>query len=157
MAEGLAESGGVEGARTRRMRVAVVERVIEHARRAAPEECCGLLIGRGADIIEAIAARNIADQRATRFLIEPQDHLDALRRARRRGLEVVGFYHSHPRSAAAPSETDLAEANYPHHLFLIVGLGLAAAGARSPDIRLYEYSEGTFLQIGFVVSPCAPA
>jgi proteasome lid subunit RPN8/RPN11 len=136
-----------------RVRVAVVERVIEHAQRTAPEECCGLLIGGGAEVIEAVAARNIADQRAARFLIEPRDHLDALRSARSRGLEVVGFYHSHPRSAAAPSETDLAEANYPHQLSLIVGLGPAGPCPRSPDVRLYEYSEGTFLQIGFVVSP----
>jgi len=76
-----------------------------------------------------------------------------LRNARCRGLDVVGFYHSHPRSAALPSETDLAEANYPHHLVLIVGLGPADSGPRPPEIRLYEFSAGTFLQIGYVVSP----
>lgn len=153
MADGLAESGDLEHRCMKRLRVAVVERVIEHARRTAPEECCGLLIGGGAEIVEAVAARNIADRRATRFLIEPQDHLDALRNARCRGLDVVGFYHSHPRSAATPSETDLAEANYPHHLVLIVGLGPADSGPRPPEIRLYEFSAGTFLQIGYVVSP----
>ena len=148
-----AESGDCGHGCLKRLRVAVVERVITHARRTAPEECCGLLIGGDAEIVEAVAARNIADRRAIRFLIEPQDHLDALRNARRRGLEVVGFYHSHPRSAATPSETDLAEANYPHHLLLIVGLGPVGLGSRSPEIRLYEYSAGSFLQIGYLVSP----
>jgi proteasome lid subunit RPN8/RPN11 len=153
MEDRLAGSGDVGRRCLKRLRFVVVERVIKHARRTAPEECCGLLIGGAAEVVEAVAARNIADQRAIRFVIDPQDHLDALRSARRRGLEVVGFYHSHPRSTATPSETDLAEANYPHHLFLIVGLGPVGLGPRSPEIRLYEYSAGSFLRIGYVVSP----
>lgn len=128
-----------------RVRIAVIDRVVDHARRLAPHECCGVLIGDDEDILDAVPAKNIADRPAVRFLIDPKDHLAALRDARRRGLDVVGFYHSHPRSAAIPSDTDRAEATYPRHLFLIVGLKDA-----TPDLQLYWLLDGNFLPTPFV-------
>ncbi|PYQ93182.1 MAG: hypothetical protein DMF96_30735 [Acidobacteria bacterium] len=104
------------------MRVARValQSIVAHAREAVPAECCGLLLGRDTAILEALRTRNIADEPASRFLIDPQDHFNGRRDARRRGLDVVGFYHSHPRSPATPSETDRAEASYADHLYLFV-------------------------------------
>lgn len=113
---------------TFRIRQAALDSVIAHARAEAPAECCGMLIGRGAAIDEAVRANNIAAGPA-RFCIDPKDHIDARRDARARGLEVLGFYHSHPHSPAWPSETDVAEAAYPDAVHLIVSLagGVAAA------------------------------
>jgi desampylase len=126
--------------------------VLRHAREAAPEECCGILLGRvdaGAiSIAEAHPARNIADRRETRFAIDPADHFAVIREARRRGLEVVGFYHSHPRSAAEPSETDRLEAGGSGDLWLIVG-----ASAGGPDVRLFRALAGNFLPIALVTAP----
>ena len=116
-----------------------------HARETVPEECCGLLLGRDGEVVEAARARNIADDRVTRFLIDPEDHFAARRAARARGLDVVGFYHSHPRSAAEPSARDLAEFSYPHHLYLIVSLNVEPAG-----IGLFRLDEGNFHPISFV-------
>ena len=56
--------------------------VVAHAREAAPDECCGLLLGRKDAIVEAIRARNIAADPATRFVIDPADHFGAIRTAR---------------------------------------------------------------------------
>ena len=71
------------------------------------------------------------------------DHIRARRDARDAGLDVVGFYHSHPHSAPAPSETDLALATYPNHLYVIVGLKGEAA-----DVRVYRFTGTAFeLQI----------
>ena len=122
----------------------VLRDVLAHARDAAPGECCGLLVGRGDAVIEAVRARNVAGQ-PNRFLIDARDHIDGRRDARQRGLEVLGFYHSHPHSSAAPSETDREEAGYPDHLFLIVGLR-----DQPPDIRLFTLDGGNFLQVPFV-------
>ena len=117
----------------------VRDRLVAHAREAAPDECCGVLLGRGDDIIEAVRARNAAESASTRFVIDPKDHIDARRDARTRGLDVLGFYHSHPRSGAAPSDTDLAEAVYPGGLYIIVGLG-----ADPPEVRVFGFDNGNF-------------
>jgi proteasome lid subunit RPN8/RPN11 len=122
----------------------VVRCIVEHARREAPRECCGLLVGTGGAITDAVPARNIAD-RPTRFLIDPQDHIDALRDARRRGLAVLGFYHSHPNSSAVPSEIDRAEVTYPDHLYLIAGLA-----SEPPEIAVYTFADGNFQQLAVV-------
>ena len=117
---------------------AVRDAVVAHARDAAPAECCGLLVGAHGAISSAVRARNLSPD-ASRFLIDPRDHIDARREARAAGLDVVGFYHSHPRSEAKPSPRDLAEASYPNHLCLIVGLLGEAA-----EIRLYRFTGETF-------------
>lgn len=99
----------------------MLDRVAAHARDALPAECCGVLIGTSSAILEAVRAGNLAGDPSRRFLIDPRDHIAAVRAARHRGLAVVGFYHSHPRSEARPSPADLEAASYPDHLYLIVG------------------------------------
>src|SRR5258706_7074574 len=112
-----------------RIRHAALEAVIAHARAAQPAECCGMLLGTGLSIDEAIRANNTAVS-STRFLIDPKDHIQARRDARSRGLEVIGFYHSHPHSSTRPSPTDVAEATYLEAVYLIVSLegGVATIG-----------------------------
>jgi len=102
-----------------------------------------MLLGTPDVVIDARRARNLATD-ANRFLIDPKDHIDARREARARHLEIVGFYHSHPRSAPVPSPTDLAEASYPDHLYLIVGLA-----GEQPDARLYRLEAGGFTELTF--------
>jgi proteasome lid subunit RPN8/RPN11 len=121
---------------------AVRDAIVAHAREEAPAECCGMLVGSAGTITSAVRARNVAGE-PSRFLIDPVDHIRARRDARDAGLDVVGFYHSHPHSAPAPSETDLAEATYPNHLYVIVGLKGEAA-----DVRVYRFTGTAFeLQI----------
>ena len=121
-----------------------LETIIAHARAAAPAECCGMLIGCDASIAEAVRAKNIAES-PTRFLIDPQDHIDARRSARRRGLEVLGFYHSHPHSPARPSPTDVAEAAYPEAVHLIVSIEAGAA-----DARLFRIERGSATELPLI-------
>jgi proteasome lid subunit RPN8/RPN11 len=116
-------------------------KIVAHARDAAPAECCGLLVGRSDEIVDAMRTRNIAGD-PLRFVIDPKDHIDGRREARRRGLEVVGFYHSHPRSPAEPSDTDVAEASYPDHLYLIVSLA-----AEPPAMSLFRLENGGFVRV----------
>jgi proteasome lid subunit RPN8/RPN11 len=127
------------------VRVAVREAIVAHAREAAPDECCGVLFGREGVVVEAVRTRNVARSPRTRYEIDPGDHIDARRDARRRGLAIVGFYHSHPGGGAAPSPTDLADATYPGHLYVIVGLGIG-----EPDVRVFEFDHGNFREQGLV-------
>jgi desampylase len=122
-----------------------VESAVAHAREAAPDECCGLLLGRDDQIVEAARARNIAAEPRSRFLIDPRDHIDIRRTARGRGLDVIGFYHSHPGSPATPSARDVAEFTYPGSLYAIVSLASEPA-----EIQLFRLDEGNFHPVSFV-------
>lgn len=102
------------------VRVALDE-IVSHARDIAPLECCGVLLGVGDRVTSALRGRNI-DPSPNRFLLDPADHIAARRQARATHQEVVGFYHSHPRSAAVPSPSDVAEASYPDAVSVIVGV-----------------------------------
>jgi len=124
-----------------RIRRAALDVIIAHARAAAPDECCGMLVGKEASIDEAVLARNIEASPA-RYLIDPKDHIDARRDARSRGLEVIGFYHSHPHSPAWPSPADVTEAAYPDSVYLIVSLEGAA-----PEARLFQIAHGSAIEL----------
>src|SRR5215831_14161833 len=123
------------------MASSVADAVIAHAAECRPRECCGILLGTADHISEAVRAANLAES-PTRFLIDPKAHIDARRKARARGLQVVGFYHSHPHSPALPSVTDLAEAEYPDCVHLIVGF---VEG--TPEIRMFNYSDGRAIEL----------
>ena len=106
-----------------------------------------MLIGAGDEIVDACRAANIADDPLRRYLVSPRDHIDARRHARSRGLSVIGFYHSHPRSEPAPSPTDRESASYPEHLYLIV-----RPLADGHEARLFRLEGSAFVEIELVVS-----
>lgn len=91
------------------------------AARAAPEECCGILLGRPGTIEEARPARNVAADRTRRFEIDPQALVDAHRVARAGGPQVLGYYHSHPGGLTEPSATDRAMAAGDGTIWAILG------------------------------------
>lgn len=88
----------------------VCEQVLRHAAETLPEECCGLLLGRPGEVLEAVPAANVASDRLRRYQVDPAAHFAAIRLSRATGVEVIGAYHSHPRGPAVPSDTDRAEA-----------------------------------------------
>jgi proteasome lid subunit RPN8/RPN11 len=84
-----------------------------HAAAAAahPREACGILLGEGTSITEAIPTNNVHPTPHTHFEIDPQALIDAHRAARAGGPQVLGYFHSHPIGAAEPSATDRASAS----------------------------------------------
>jgi proteasome lid subunit RPN8/RPN11 len=125
---------------------ATLAAIIAHAREAAPVECCGILIGRDGSIDDAARAKNLAGS-PNRFLLDPKDHIEVRRTARGRGLDVIGFYHSHPHSPAWPSPTDIAEAAYPDAVQLIVSLEGTAVVA-----RLFRLERGSAEELPLLVT-----
>ena len=112
--------------------------IVSHARAEAPRECCGLLIGAGSVVDEAVPVRNVHPAPATRYLIDPAAHIAAVRCLRGTPRSILGCYHSHPRTAAVPSSTDLAEALYPDYVWIIVSL----ASPESPQLAAYRFTRG---------------
>jgi [CysO sulfur-carrier protein]-S-L-cysteine hydrolase len=113
-----------------RIRGDVLSTIESQAEREAPLECCGLLVGAADLIDEAVPAPNVLSS-ASRFQLDPRVHVETNRRLRGTARQVLGTYHSHPRSAAVPSARDLAEAHYPEFVWLIVSLQSTAAKCRA--------------------------
>ena len=87
----------------------VIATLLTRATAAAPAECCGLLLGRGERIDQALPATNIAPDPLRHFEIDPVALIAAHRAARSgAGPQVLGYYHSHPTGSAEPSATDRA-------------------------------------------------
>ena len=94
-----------------------------HGAASYPDECCGVLLGpRDGTVSGTWPLDNSTDlERRRRFLIGPDDYRRAEARAAERGLEIVGFYHSHPDHPAEPSAFDLAHA-WPNLSYAIVSI-----------------------------------
>ena len=88
-----------------------------HGEETYPHECCGILLGRSVpdgNIIERVlrAGNTRIDSAHNRYHIAPEELFRAQREARAAGLDIVGFYHSHPDHPAQWSTTDFAEAHW---------------------------------------------
>jgi proteasome lid subunit RPN8/RPN11 len=88
-----------------------------HGEETYPHECCGALLGRMEDDARIVAAvvrcgNTRADRPQDRYHIDPRELVRIQRQGRERGLNIVGFYHSHPDHPAQWSQTDLAEAHW---------------------------------------------
>lgn len=94
-----------------------------HARSASPEECCGLLGGRGGVAESVYPLRNVAADRTNAYEAAPEELFAAQRLMRERGETLLAIYHSHPRSEdPAPSPSDVRLAFYPAAIYFIIGL-----------------------------------
>lgn len=88
----------------------VFDLMLSEADAAYPRECCGILTGMGTYITAGIPAANVHPTPETQFEIDPHALVNAHRKARKGGPQVIGYYHSHPSGPAEPSETDRAHA-----------------------------------------------
>ena len=110
-----------------------------HGEADYPYECCGLMLGRFADarkqVIETYPISNAREESAkrNRFLIRPEELMRGEKYAREQGLDVVGFYHSHPDDVAVPSQYDLEHA-WPTYSYIV----MAVEKGRAADLRSWE-------------------
>ena len=80
--------------------------MIAHASEEDPNECCGILAGKGEVVMRAYRITNSVKS-PYRYMMEPQELLNADRDSEKNGWEFLAFYHSHTHSAAYPSNTDV--------------------------------------------------
>ena len=114
--------------------------VTAHGERDYPYECCGLLLGSLGDdgrnlITEIYPISNAREEQAkrNRFLIRPEELMRGERHAEKTGVEVVGFYHSHPDHPAVPSQYDLDHA-WPVYSYIV----LAVESGSARDLRSWK-------------------
>lgn len=92
----------------------------KEASRAAPIEACGLLLGQGGLIETAQLCTNVAPDPARHFEIDPAALIAAIRAEREGGVQVIGYWHSHPNGLAEPSATDRKQASGDGRIWAIV-------------------------------------
>jgi len=103
-----------------------LNRIFNHCVASYPYECCGLLLGIDEGerrVVDAVGVSNVhEDDRRVRYRIDPMKYYEVERQAEKKGLQVVGSYHSHPNVPAAPSQYDL-DNSFPWYSYLIVSVG----------------------------------
>jgi proteasome lid subunit RPN8/RPN11 len=105
---------------TVRIRQNVLSALLAQARRSPETEVCGLLSGRDGEVIEIFPAANASAKPETSFEIGPRELFQNMRTLRRAKLDLLGIYHSHPRTLNEPSPTDISLAFYPEVAYFIV-------------------------------------
>ncbi|MBZ0257592.1 M67 family metallopeptidase [bacterium] len=122
-----------------------LQKMIEQAQEAAPNECCGVLGGRGSVVTSVYPVEN--DLCAPdRFNGNPEALFCAVRKMRKANEEMIGVYHSHPTSAPVPSKQDREDNNYPGLFYFIVSLA-----SDEPEVRCYVMTEdGEFVSVSMI-------
>jgi proteasome lid subunit RPN8/RPN11 len=111
----------------------LIDEMVAHAREDLPNECCGMVGGRGGEATEVIRVANSAAS-PLRYEMDPQEQYNALKAIEDGGGELLAIYHSHTKSAAYPSQTDVNQAvAWPEQVYVIVSL----ADADAPDVKAY--------------------
>lgn len=109
-----------------------LERIEKHGAASYPNECCGVLLGKEKEghkvVLDVLPLQNAReDSPRNRFLILPEDFLKSDQEARRRGMDILGFYHSHPDHPARPSEYDREHA-WPWYIYVILAVEKGVPG-----------------------------
>jgi [CysO sulfur-carrier protein]-S-L-cysteine hydrolase len=117
------------------MRIAksLINEMVAHAREDMPNECCGMVRGSAGAASGVIRVENAAAS-PLRFEMDPQGQYDALKEIEEGGGELLAIYHSHTKSPAYPSQTDVNQAvNWPDAIWVIVSL----QDPDAPDVKAY--------------------
>ena len=123
-----------------------LQKIIAQAQSELPNECCGLLSGLTnqdfTEIIEVHPMNNI-DQSPQHFSLDPQEQFDVMYKARDKGFQILGNYHSHPTDPARPSKEDIRLAYDPNALYLIISL----LEPTNPVCQAYRIVNGVVTEI----------
>ncbi len=115
-----------------------LRQMLTQASAEAPNECCGLLLGRSDQVLEVFPGRNTHMSPKT-YEMDPRDQLHAFQRMDAQGWDLIGIYHSHPATEAYPSKTDRAKALYPDARYIIISL----VDHAQPQVRAFRIVEQT--------------
>ncbi len=132
------------------MRIAqsLIDEMVAHAREDLPNECCGMVGGKDG---EATVVHRVVNAAATplRYEMDPQGQYNALKSIEDDGGELLAIYHSHTKSAAYPSQTDVNQAvAWPEQIYVIISL----ADPDAPDVKAYLLKDLKIADVEIVVS-----
>jgi proteasome lid subunit RPN8/RPN11 len=119
------------------------EQMIAHAREQFPKECCGMLAGVDGKPVKVVRATNSEDSEF-RYRVDDQDLLRFLHDNDDNGWDFLAVYHSHTRSEAYPSPTDVRLAsNWPDPYYVLVSL----EDQENPVVRAFRITDGEISEV----------
>jgi proteasome lid subunit RPN8/RPN11 len=132
------------------MRIAqsLIDEMVAHAREELPNECCGMIAGVDGAVT---AVHRVANAAASplRYEMDPQEQYDVWKAIENDGKELLAIYHSHTKSAAYPSQTDVNQAvAWPDQIYVIVSLQDPGA----PDVKAYLLKDLRIADVEIAVS-----
>jgi [CysO sulfur-carrier protein]-S-L-cysteine hydrolase len=110
-----------------------VDEMVAHAREELPNECCGIVAAKDGSAVKLYRATN-AEASPVRYGLDPHEQYRIMSEIDDNGWTLGAIYHSHTRSPAYPSQTDVNLAFYPEALYLIVSL----QQPERPDLRAFR-------------------
>jgi len=126
------------------LRRAQAQQLIKHAQDAAPDEACGLILGDQQRVNAIVPTENIAANPRHHYRIDDRALIENFDR-------IIGIYHSHPRSQAIPSSTDIQESCYPEFVHVIIGLQ-----GKSPQIAAWHIRHGRVESVQVIINDQPP-
>jgi proteasome lid subunit RPN8/RPN11 len=124
----------------------LVDEIVAHAREDLPNECCGM-VGGGAEEARTVYRAENAEASPLRYSIDAKEQFRLMRAIEEAGEELAAIYHSHTKSPAYPSQTDVNLAGWPDAVYLIVSL----ADAGAPDLKGFWIRDGKIVEAELVV------
>lgn len=124
----------------------LIDEIVAHAREDLPNECCGMVGGADGEATTVYRAEN-AEGSPLRYSIDAREQFRLMRAIEDADEELVGIYHSHTKSPAYPSQTDVNLAGWPDAVYLIASL----ADAEAPVVKGFWIRDGEISEAELVV------
>jgi [CysO sulfur-carrier protein]-S-L-cysteine hydrolase len=124
----------------------LLDEIVAHAWDDLPNECCGIVAAKDGRAVKLYRAHN-AEASPVRYGLDPQEQFRIMQELDENGWALGAIYHSHTRSTAYPSQTDVNLAFYPDSLYVIVSL----EDAKRPDVRAFRIVDGEIDEVALSV------
>jgi proteasome lid subunit RPN8/RPN11 len=99
----------------------IYQKMLDHAKREWPLECCGILTGKEKTVQKVFELKN-TEESPVLYSMSPQEQMKVFEEMEKASMEMVGIYHSHPKTIPFPSETDVKLTFYPDVSSVIISL-----------------------------------
>lgn len=119
------------------IREEIVSGMIGHAMEDVPNECCGILAGDGG-VITTLYRVESEEKSPRSYFMVPERQVEVMMDIEKKGLEMMGIYHSHPGLRPYPSRRDIEMAFYPECFYFIVSVW----EDRDPRVKVFNIADG---------------
>lgn len=119
----------------------IFDEMLAHCRKVCPNEACGILAGSGNEVLKIYAMTNI-EHSPVSYALDSKEHFRVAKDMRENNLSMIAIFHSHPSSAAYPSQRDVSLAFYEDAAYIIVGLA-----EKETVVKAFRIREGNIAEI----------